>query len=93
MGDTSQFAIFVDKLRVALSEYVWRNAFDYLANIAGVGVELAETTEQQLDGVVSVHIINGYFLAQRLLQMTTDGGLIRFSLPARKTLAAWALRC
>lgn len=68
-----------------------RERFDFLVNNAGVGVyaPFAETTEQQFDDMVAIHLKGTFFLTQKLLPLIADGGrivnvssgLARFSYP------------
>lgn len=77
-GDTAEFAGFVDLLAETL-EAVWqRSTFDFLVNNAGMGINaaFAETTEQQFDTLMNVHLKGVFFLTQRLLPLLADGGRI-----------------
>lgn len=85
------FAGFAGRLRDALSDGWGRTDFDYLLNNAGVGIHkpFAETTENDFDAMVNVHLKGVFFLTQALLPMIVDGGrilnvssgLARFALP------------
>jgi NAD(P)-dependent dehydrogenase (short-subunit alcohol dehydrogenase family) len=58
---------------------VWqRSTFDFLVNNAGMGINaaFAETTEQQFDTLMNVHLKGVFFLTQRLLPLIADGGRI-----------------
>jgi NAD(P)-dependent dehydrogenase (short-subunit alcohol dehydrogenase family) len=77
----------------------WQRAdFDFLVNNAGVGIHasFAETTEDQFDRLVNVHLKSTFFLTQRLLPLISDGGrilnissgLARFTLPGNSAYAA-----
>lgn len=97
-GDTAGFDDFAGKLRQVLRETWGRERFDYLVNNAGFGVmaPIVETTEQDFDRLVAVHLKGAFFLTQRLLPMIQDGGriinissgLARFSNPG---MAAYAM--
>ncbi len=90
-GDVTQFAEFANSLTETLEEIWGRKTFDFFVNNAGHGVNasVAETTEEQFDGLVNVHLKGVFFLTQRLLPLIEDGGrivnlssgLARFSLP------------
>lgn len=94
----STFAAFADQLRKALQENWGRERFDYLVNNAGYGVHkpFVETTEEDFDGLVNVHLKGVFFLTQTLLPLIEDGGkilnvstgLARFSLPGFSAYAS-----
>lgn len=97
-GDTTQFASFVDRFSETL-ERVWgRQTFDYLVNNAGIGIHktFAETTEDEFDTLVNIHLKGVFFLTQRLLPLIEDGGrivnlstgLTRFSYPGYAAYAS-----
>jgi NAD(P)-dependent dehydrogenase (short-subunit alcohol dehydrogenase family) len=52
--------------------------FDYLINNAGTGIRapIAETTRQQFDQMVAIHLKAPFFLTQALLPAIRDGGRI-----------------
>ncbi|MFG2921875.1 SDR family NAD(P)-dependent oxidoreductase [Streptomyces sp. NPDC048305] len=77
-GDTSAFPAFVAELRIALKENWGRENIDALVNNAGHGVyaPFAETTEEQFDGLMNVHVKGVFFLTQALLPLIVDGGRI-----------------
>lgn len=90
-GDTAKFAAFADLLSKTLQSVWERDSFDYLVNNAGMGIHatFSETTEDQFDRLMNVHVKGVFFLTQRLLPLIADGGrilnvssgLARFSLP------------
>jgi len=90
-GDVSQFARFCDEFVGALQKTWQPGTFDYLVNNAGHGVHapFAETTQEQFDGFMNVHLKGVFFLTQTLLPVIEDNGrivnlstgLARFSLP------------
>ncbi len=94
----STFAAFADQLRKALQENWGRERFDYLVNNAGYGIHkpFVETTEEDFDGLVNVHLKGVFFLTQTLLPLIEDGGkilnvstgLARFSLPGFSAYAS-----
>ena len=97
-GDVSQFPRFRDEFVSTLQDTWQRGTFDYLVNNAGHGVHamIAETTEEQFDGLMNVHLKGVFFLTQTLLPLIEDGGrivtlstgLARFSLPGYAAYAA-----
>ena len=95
---SKSYAAFAQKLSAEL-ERVWqRERFDYLVNNAGTGLHASfvETSEEQFDEMVNVHLKSTFFLSQRLLPLLEDGGsilnvssgLARFSFPGSSAYAA-----
>jgi NAD(P)-dependent dehydrogenase (short-subunit alcohol dehydrogenase family) len=88
--DVRSFDAFVTQVRAALTE-LGAERFDYLVNNAGTGLHRAivETTEDDFDQLVNVHLKGVFFLTQKLLPLMTDGGriinlssgLARFAMP------------
>src|SRR5690606_21012523 len=82
---------FAETLAGTLRQHWDRSTFDILVNNAGHGVHrsFAETSEEEFDGLMAVHLKGVFFLTQRLLPLIADGGrilnvssgLARFSLP------------
>ncbi len=91
VGESATFAAFVELIRTALSSHFERDSFDFLLNNAGMGIHasFAETSEEQFEQLMRVHLKGPFFLSQRLLPLLADGGrivnvssgLTRFSLP------------
>lgn len=91
VNSTANFDPFIEGLRHALREHWQRGQFDFLLNNAGVGTHasFAQTTEQQFDELVNIHLKAPFFLTQKLLPLIADGGrilnvssgLARFALP------------
>lgn len=91
VGKAAQFPAFADALRGLLHERWGRDHFNFLVNNAGAGghVAYAETSEQQFDELMNIHLKGPFFLTQTLLPLLADGGriinissgLTRFSLP------------
>jgi NAD(P)-dependent dehydrogenase (short-subunit alcohol dehydrogenase family) len=77
VGDSRGYPAFVDAVRAALGRWQ-RDRFDYLINNAGVGLyaPFVETSEEQFDEQVRVHLKSAFFLTQRLLPLVSDGGRI-----------------
>jgi NAD(P)-dependent dehydrogenase (short-subunit alcohol dehydrogenase family) len=91
VGKSAGFAAFADQVKATLREVWQRDSFDFLVNNAGIGIyaSFAETTEEQFDELVNIHLKGTFFLTQKLLPLIADGGrvvnlssgLARFSLP------------
>jgi NAD(P)-dependent dehydrogenase (short-subunit alcohol dehydrogenase family) len=76
VADSKSFPSFVAQLKEALQNQ-WNGAsINYLVNNAGVGTSgtLADTTEEQFDQMVNIHLKAPFFLTQQLLPLLTDGG-------------------
>jgi NAD(P)-dependent dehydrogenase (short-subunit alcohol dehydrogenase family) len=99
--DVTQFSAypaFATTLKDALQDTWMRSDFDFLVNNAGTGLHatVAETTPQQFDEMVNIHLKAPFFLTQTLLPLMKDGGrilnissgLTRFSYPG---FAAYAM--
>ncbi|ALA20253.1 MULTISPECIES: SDR family NAD(P)-dependent oxidoreductase [unclassified Chelatococcus] len=90
-GRVGTFRAFAETLAGALRQHWGSATFDILMNNAGHGVHrsFAETSEEEFDGLMAVHLKGVFFLTQTLLPMIADGGrilnvstgLARFSLP------------
>ena len=89
--ETSAFPAFVADLKEVLQATWGRDTIDFLVNNAGTGINtpIAETTEEQFDDLMNMHVKGVFFLTQQLLPVITDGGhilnissgLARFTLP------------
>ncbi|MDX2178391.1 MAG: SDR family oxidoreductase [Bryobacteraceae bacterium] len=94
----SGFEAFAFELRRTLQSEWGRDDFDFLVNNAGTGLHapFAETTEEQFDSMVAVHLKGVFFLTQKLLPLIRDGGrivnlssgLARFAMPGYSAYAA-----
>jgi NAD(P)-dependent dehydrogenase (short-subunit alcohol dehydrogenase family) len=97
-GESLGFADFALALRATLQEGWGRDRFDFLVNNAGIGIHksFAETSEEDFDLLMNIHLKGVFFLTQRLLPMIEDGGrivnlssgLARFSMPGFAAYAA-----
>jgi NAD(P)-dependent dehydrogenase (short-subunit alcohol dehydrogenase family) len=97
VGDSGSFSHFASELQAVLTHFD-RTTFDYLLNNAGHGVHapFADTSPEQFDKLVNVHLKGVYFLTQTLLPLIADGGsilnvasgLTRFSLPGYSAYAS-----
>ncbi len=96
--DSSSFGAFAEQVQSLLRSRWQRERFDYLVNNAGFGLHaaLTETTEDQFDQLMKVHLKGPFFLTQKLLPLMQDGGrilnlstgLTRFALPGYGAYAA-----
>lgn len=90
-SNTKDTDSFVERFKQALKEKWQTDQFDFLVNNAGIGlnVPFAETTEEQFDTMMNIHVKGTFFVTQKLLPLIKDGGrivntssgLARFSLP------------
>lgn len=97
-GKTPSFPDFVVAVQAALRQEWQRDTFDFLINNAGIGINapFAETTEDQFDLLMNIHLKGVFFLTQKLLPVIADGGrivnlssgLARFALPGYAAYAA-----
>ena len=78
VGAANSFADFTRDVKTTLQKTWQRERFDYLINNAGTGVyaPLAETTEQEFDLMINIHLKGTFFLTQKLLPLLEDGGRI-----------------
>ncbi|WP_454863915.1 SDR family NAD(P)-dependent oxidoreductase [Pseudomonas hormoni] len=98
VGQSERFADFATQVTEVLRSRFDRQHFDFLLNNAGIGVyaNLVDTTVEQFDLLMNIHLKGPFFLTQKLLPLMTDGGrilnvssgLTRFSLPGYGTYAA-----
>ncbi len=99
--DTEEVASFPDFAAAvggSLNEVWGRSTFDVLINNAGFGVHSAfeDTTEDDFDRQVAVHLKGPFFLTQALLPRLADGGrilnvstgLTRFTFPGYSAYAS-----
>jgi NAD(P)-dependent dehydrogenase (short-subunit alcohol dehydrogenase family) len=90
-ANTKTFDEFVGQVKQSLQANWQTEQFDFLINNAGIGVyaAFAETTEQEFDRLMNIHVKAVFFLTQKLLPLIKDGGrivnlssgLARFALP------------
>jgi len=78
VADSKGFADFAARVKSALATHWQRDRFDHLVNNAGSGMyaSFAETTEEQFDLMVNVHLKATFFLTQKLLPLIAEGGAI-----------------
>ena len=98
VGEAGSFGAFGETLKSELERTWKRDRIDALVNNGGIGVEasFAETTEDQFDELMRIHLKGTFFLTQKLLPLLSDGGsilnistgLTRFTFPGRAAYAA-----
>lgn len=98
VASTQGFDDFVAQVKSALEKVWQRDTFDFLVNNAGIGIHasFAETTEDQFDQLMNIHLKAPFFLTQKLLPLIADGGrilnvssgLTRFCLPGYAAYSA-----
>lgn len=91
IGNSQSFNGFVQQVATTLKQTWNQTQFQYLVNNAGIGINasFAETSEQQFDQLVNIHLKGPFFLTQKLLPLLADNGrivnvstgLTRFALP------------
>jgi NAD(P)-dependent dehydrogenase (short-subunit alcohol dehydrogenase family) len=69
---------FVGQIQQSLQDQWQTDRFDFLVNNAGTGVyaTFAETTEEDFDHLMNIHVKGVFFLTQKLLPRINDGGRI-----------------
>lgn len=97
-SSVSGFANFAKSLDDTLHSKWGVGSIDFLVNNAGVGVHasMADTTEDQFDQLMNMHVKGVLFLTQAMLPKLNDGGrilnvssgLARFALPGYGVYAA-----
>ncbi|MES4614978.1 MAG: SDR family NAD(P)-dependent oxidoreductase [Ewingella sp.] len=97
VGDSTSFIAFAAQVKTLLADTWQRESFDFLVNNAGVGNHslFSETTEEQFDLMMNIHLKGPFFLTQKLLPLMADGGrilnissgLARFALPGSSAYA------
>ncbi len=95
--NSASFSGFVIAVKQALQSNWRRLDFDFLVNNAGSGIHASfmETTEEQFDQLMKMHLKAPFFLSQKILPLMKDGGriinvssgLARFSFPGYSAYA------
>ncbi|MFC6338441.1 SDR family oxidoreductase [Pseudomonas sp. CCM 7891] len=98
VSQSSTFAAFTAEVGTLLKNVFAQDHFDFLINNAGIGAHasFADTSEEQFDQMVAIHLKGPFFLTQNLLALIADGGrilnissgLTRFSLPGYSAYAS-----
>ena len=75
---SNSFDAFVTKLKAILKSEFKADGIDALVNNAGIGVHASftDTTPEQFDNMVNIHLKAPYFLTQKLLPALNDGSSI-----------------
>jgi NAD(P)-dependent dehydrogenase (short-subunit alcohol dehydrogenase family) len=97
-GDVKSFDTFFAQLKEVLKDTFDTDHFDFLINNAGIGINkpFAETTEEDFDTLMNIHLKGVFFLTQKALPLISDGGriinlstgLARFSTPGYAAYAS-----
>ncbi len=97
-ANTRTFDDFAVRVKQSLQAKWQTDHFDFLVNNAGTGVyaSFAETTEEQFDNQMNIHVKGVFFLTQKLLPLINDGGrivnlssgLTRLTVPGYATYAS-----
>ncbi|MEG4807316.1 SDR family oxidoreductase [Microcoleus sp. F8-D3] len=97
-SNTKTFDGFVEQVKLSLQDKWQTEHFDFLVNNAGIGVHasFADTTEDDFDRLMNIHVKGVFFLTQKLLPLMNDGGrivnissgLARFALPGYAAYAS-----
>ncbi|MFD2288486.1 SDR family oxidoreductase [Pedobacter petrophilus] len=98
VADSGSFDAFIAEVKATLQHTFNTSQFDFLVNNAGIGINapFAETTEDQFDQLVNIHLKGPFFLTQKALAIINNGGsiinissgLARFSLPGYSAYGA-----
>jgi NAD(P)-dependent dehydrogenase (short-subunit alcohol dehydrogenase family) len=77
-ANTKTFDGFVAQVKQSLQDKWQTDHFDFLINNAGTGVyaSFADTTEEDFDHLMNIHVKGVFFLSQKLLPLINDGGRI-----------------
>ena len=97
-SNTKTFDGFVEQVKQSLQDKWQTEHLDFLVNNAGVGIHasFADTTEDDFDRLINIHVKGVFFLTQKLLPLINDGGrivnvssgLTRFTLPGYAAYAS-----
>ncbi len=98
VSDVKSFDAFFTEVRKTLNETFGSDKINFLINNAGIGIHapFAETTEEQFDTLMNIHLKGTFFMTQKALDILSDGGgivnlstgLARFSLPGYAAYAS-----
>jgi NAD(P)-dependent dehydrogenase (short-subunit alcohol dehydrogenase family) len=82
VGEVKLFDAFFKQVSEVLQETFSTTKFDFLINNAGIGyyTPFAETTEEQFDELMNIHLKGSYFLTQKaLVHLANGGGIVNIS--------------
>ncbi|MFN3665065.1 MAG: SDR family NAD(P)-dependent oxidoreductase [Sediminibacterium sp.] len=76
VAQSGSFDAFVDSVKHTLQTSFQTDKLDFLVNNAGSGVhaDFGQTTEEQFDSMMNIHLKAPFFLTQKLLPLINDGG-------------------
>jgi NAD(P)-dependent dehydrogenase (short-subunit alcohol dehydrogenase family) len=77
-ANTKTFDNFVAQVKQSLQAKFQTDRLDFLINNAGTGTyaSFADTTEEDFDHLMNIHVKGVFFLTQKLLPLINDGGRI-----------------
>jgi NAD(P)-dependent dehydrogenase (short-subunit alcohol dehydrogenase family) len=77
-SNTKTFDGFVEQVKQSLKDKWQTEHFDFLVNNAGIGIHASfvDTTEDDFDRLMNIHVKGVFFLTQKLLPLINDGGRI-----------------
>jgi NAD(P)-dependent dehydrogenase (short-subunit alcohol dehydrogenase family) len=77
-ANTKTFDDFAVRVKQSLQAKWQTDRFDFLVNNAGIGINasIMETTEEEFDHLMNIHLKGVFFLTQKLLPLINDGGRI-----------------
>lgn len=97
-ADVKSFEAFFAQVKEVLKDTFDTDHFDFLINNAGIGINapFAETTEEDFDMLMNIHLKGVFFLTQKALPVINDGGriinlstgLARFTMPGYAAYAS-----
>ncbi|TJZ51792.1 SDR family oxidoreductase [Sphingobacterium olei] len=78
VSQSKTFDLFVENLKILLETEFHSQYIDALINNAGFGIhaDMSNTTEEQFDAMVNVHLKAPFFLVQKLFPLISNGGSI-----------------
>ena len=82
VADYNSYDTFVNEVKKTLQAHFQTDKFDYLINNAGIGAHASfgETTEEQFDSMVNVHLKAPFFITQKLLPtFNNNGGIVNIA--------------
>lgn len=76
VANAKSFDSFFEEIKTTLQTVFKADKIDFLINNAGIGMHasFAETTEEQFDILLNVHLKGAFFLTQKALPLMANGG-------------------